>query len=460
MSVHAYKYRIYPNAEQEQKLAQFFGCSRKMYNLLLEWWQNEYQLSKESGEPMRKMPDYTYFKNMEEYSYFRNCDSVALQQSRMSFQSALENFFKSKNGQRKGRKVGFPTFKKKGVSRDAYTTYNNNTIYLDKEEKHIKLPKLGFVKIKLHRKFYGNIKSVNVSRSKANNYFVSITVDTWEPDKPVFRRGARACNPSVVGLDMSYKDFVVSSDGSDDTIIKYVRLYRKYERKLARLQRQVSRKEMIGTGEKFINRYGKEQEIKRRSANREKARLRHARLAEHVANKRTDFLVKLALYFVRKYDVIVLEDIDMQAQARSLNLGKSAMDLGFGEFHGWLEHEAKKYDCYIYYVDKWFASSQTCSECGYKNPEVKDLSVREWTCPCCGAHHDRDRNAALNLKGYFLERLNTVGTTEIQACGDGTSTLREIFGRVLPKSPVTGQKQEAHKALVVGQTEARDLSRG
>ena len=443
MATKTYRYRIYPNAEQVQTLSRFFGCSRKVYNLLLAWWNNARRLSKETGEPMPKRPDYTYFKNMEEYSYLKNCDSVALQQARAHFDLAIENYFKSLKGGRKGKRLGFPKFKKKDVSKDTYTTFNNNgtSVRLSEDGRTIKLPKVGWLKIKLHRTFCGDIKTVTVSRSKSGNYHVSLTVETNQPDKPLINRGCRAGNPSVVGLDLSVADFVVSSEPSDAAKPKYIRLYRKYEKKLARLQREVSRKEMVGTGEYFINKHGKEQEIKRRSNNREKARVRYAKYAEHVANIRREYLIQTALWFTRKYDVVVLEDINLQDMSRTLKLGKSVHDLGFGEFRQWLELEAKKYDCYIHYVDKWFASSKLCNNCGEKYKELT-LNEREWTCPRCGHRHNRDVNAALNLREEFLKRYNTAGAAEINACGDGTSTLRETVGRVLSKNPVTGRKQE------------------
>ena len=460
MAIRAYKYRIYPNREQKETLSRFFGCARKVYNLLLGWWKDEYRVSKETGKPMAKRPDYTYFKNMEEYSYLKDCDAVALQQARVHFDIAMDNYFKSLKGQRKGRRSGFPTFKKKDVSKDTYTTYNNKgSVTISEEGKHIRLPKVGWVRIKLHRSFCGVIKSVNVSRSKSGNHFVVLTVETSEPVKPLFNRGCRADNPSVVGLDMSMSDFVVSSELSDVAKPKYIRQYRKHEKRLARLQRRVSKKQMVGTGEYFTNKYSKQQEVKQRSKNREKARLKYAKYAEHVANIRREFQIQTALWFVRKYDVVVLEDIDMQGMSRSLNLGKSVMDLGFGEFRKWLEWEAEKYDCHVHYVDKWFASSKTCNRCGYKNTDLQ-LKDREWTCPHCGEHHDRDVNAAKNLRDKFLKLYSTAGTAGIYACGDGTSTLRETVARVLSQNPVTGRKQETHNNCVVDKSEAHDFSRG
>lgn len=393
-----------------------------MYNLLIAWWQDAYKDYKLNGTPIPKRPDYTVFRNMDEYSYFKKCDSVALQQARMHFDNAIENFFKSRKGNRKGRKSGFPTFKKKGVSKDSYTTFNNaGTIKLSEDKKTIRLPKVGNVRIKLHREFIGEIKTVNVSCSRSGNYYVSVTVDSKEYDKPLLRRVEHAANPSVVGLDMSMSEFVVSSEKTDVTKPKYVRLYRKNERKLARLQREMSRK-------------------KSGSKNRDKARMKYARFVEHVANQRREYLIQTALYYVRKYDVVCLEDIDMQGMSRTLNLGKSVLDLGFGEFRRWLDWEGWKYDSYIHYVDKWYASSKTCNKCGYKNTALK-LSDREWVCPVCGEAHDRDVNAAKNLRDDFLRKYNTAGTAGINACGDKANTLRETVGRAL------SSKQEAAELI-------------
>ena len=141
-------------------------------------------------------------------------------------------------------------------------------------------------------------------------------------------------------------------------------------------------------------------------------------------------------YFARKYDVVVIEDLNMQNMARSLRLGKSVMDLGWGMFKTWLGIECEKYDTYLMKADKWFASSKTCHKCGAKNT-LLELSDREWVCPNCGCVIDRDRNAAINLRDYFLKQYNTAGTAEINACGDNASTLRETLVQVL------SSKQEA-----------------
>ena len=407
----SYKYRIYPNDSQEQQLSQTFGCVRKLYNLCLDWWTEAYEKWKSEGIPFGKTPDYGVFAEMEEYFYLNDCDKVALQQARRHFDKAIQDYLKSKKGNRKGKRLGFPQHKKRGKCRDSYATYNNSNCIRIEDGKWITLPKLGRVEIVYHRPFEGRIKSVCVSRSASGKHFVSITVETPEPETPLVNRVANAANPKVVGLDMSLQTLVVSSEPSDDAIPKHVRLYRKEEKRLKRLQRSVSRKVF-------------------KSKNRDKARRKCAVVSERIAAKRRENAIATALYYVRKYDVVVIEDLDMQAMSQSLRLGKSVTDIAFGEFRQWLEWEASKYDCYVCVADKWFASSKTCHECGCKNENLK-LSDREWTCPNCGARLDRDRNAAVNLRGWFEERYSTAGTAGIQACGDSASTLREFVGRAL-----------------------------
>lgn len=190
----------------------------------------------------------------------------------------------------------------------------------------------------------------------------------------------------------------------------------------------------------FSKKYNKEIKNVVPSKNREKARIRLARLSEKISNQRRDYCIKTALYFARKYDVIVLEDINMQNMSRTLRLGKSVNDLGFGEFRRWLEYEGEKYDSLVYYADKWFASSKTCHECGEKNSLLR-LSDREWVCPHCGSIIDRDRNAAMNLRDYFID-INTAGTAGINACGDTSSTLRKTLLQVVSR------KQEAPSLMV------------
>ena len=216
---------------------------------------------------------------------------------------------------------------------------------------------------------------------------------------------------NVVGLDMSLSNFIVSSHKEDNMIIKYIRNYRKNEKHLSKLQRKYSKKT-------------------NGSNNKLKYKRKLAILHEKIVNQRKDFIIKTALYFARKYDVIILEDINLQNMSRTLHLGKSVNDLGFGEFRTILENKCREYDTTIIYADKWYPSSKRCSSCGTINKSLL-LSNREWVCTECGTHHERDFNAALNLEQYFINYYNTVGTTEINACGDNSSTLRDIVMHVM-----------------------------
>ena len=421
--IKAYKYRLLPNKEHIQYLAQTFGCARLLYNQLLNWWINEYATSKQNDKPMGKLPLVSHFKT--QFTFLKNVDSLALMNARRNFEVAIGNFIKSKQGKRKGKKVGFPRFKKKGASRDSFTTNNVNDairVYGDK----IKLPKVGYIPFIKHRPLPNNsrIVSVNVSKTPSEQYYISIVVEL--PDTNVVYK--HTDNPNVVGLDMSLSHFIVDSDNTpDNTKTKYVKQYRKNERKIKRLQRILSRRELIPTGEMvYSKKYNKDIPKTERSKNREKARIKLAKLHQHVSNCRRDFSIKQAIHYARMYDVIVIEDINLQDMKRTLKLGKSVNDLGFGIFKQWLQYKCDEYGALLVKADKWYPSSKLCNHCGNKN-SLLQLSDRVWVCPECGSVIDRGYNAACNLKDYYYNMSNnTVGTTGINAYGDTTSTLGNI----------------------------------
>ena len=412
----SYKYRLYPTGEQKRVLAQTFGCARLLYNSLLDWWKTEYTSAKAEERPMETLPLVTVFKT--QYPFMRDIDSLALMNARRNFQTALKNFFDSKSGKRKGRKVGFPDFKRKGKCTDSYTTNSQDgTIAVDMEVGMVKLPKVKWVKCVLHRPLPdgGRIIRATVSRNKAGQYHVSVLVEI--PETEISIRRHKSEQLKVVGIDLSMDKFAVSSDAEDDvTKAKYVRLYRKAEKRIARLNRTHSRRELVMNDET-----GR----KTPSKNREKARLRLAKAHLKVANRRNDFTWKMARHYACKYDVIVLEDIDLQAMARTLHLGKSVNDLGFGMFRTRLEWKCAEFGSEVVYADKWFPSSKTCNHCGAVNKDLS-LSDREWVCPECGCIVDRDYNAACNLRDWFFEHINEIystdGTAGIHACGDSIST--------------------------------------
>ena len=415
-------YRIYPTDEQERKLRMFIGCARSMYNKCLGWYRDAYREWKENGTEIGHVPLVTAFK--KEYEYFGECDNAAIAAARANFERALKDFFKSRKGERKGRRLGFPQFKKKGKCKDAYRTCDAHGTIRFNESDEIRLPKVGWVRCVRHRVVDGEIKGVTVEMRRSGRFYISVTYEV--PDPVIVRKTPRGPSEmAVAGLDMSLGRFLVSSDEADDTITKYRRLYREEERRMAVLQRRMHRKMMTEDG----NGHG------RRSANREKARLRYARLCERTANRRKDFIIKTALHFARKYDAVVIEDLDMQAMARSLNLGKSVMDLGWGKFRHWLEWECRKHGALLVKADRWFPSSKTCGHCGAVYSGLK-LSDREWVCPVCGCVIDRDRNAAENLRRWFFEHIDEIystdGTSGIQACGEPASASRTTAECAVP----------------------------
>ena len=423
----AYKYRMKPTYEQRELLVKTFGCCRFLYNRYVEWNNNTYKNWVSNGKKKdryEQIPVESVFK--KEFTFLKEVDSTSLMNVRRHFNQSVQNFVRSCSGKRKGRKVKKPTFHKKGKCRDSFTSsIVNGNIRLNGI--FLKLPKLGEVELILHREFPSDarILSVTVSMERDGSVYASIMFEANIPKEDCRARTKSLETQRVIGLDMNLSDFYVSSDKETYTRTKYVRNYRKAEKRLKRLNRWHSRKQTFGTGEYiFSKKWQKDVEIKQPSKNKEKARLRLAKLHRKIANRRLDFCCQEAARLSKAYDVIVIEDIDMQVMARTLHLGKSVSDLGFGQFKQRLEWACEKNGCLLVKADKWFASSKTCNDCGFVNKGLK-LSDREWVCPECGCIHDRDFNAALNLRDWYYNHYNTAGTAEINACGNGINTLGE-----------------------------------
>lgn len=375
-----YKYRIYPNREQERWLKKNIGCCRFVYNQMLGFKKVAYDdmgVSLSETELKNVIPS---LKRM--YPFLKEAESSSLQQAVTDLFRAYRNFFDNP------RKFGFPKFRSRKRSRASFRIMNNGNVRITEDGRHVHLAKLGDFRIEMHRpipegwRFTG----VTVSQERNGAWYVSFLCESPEE----MEAPSADIDPgNAVGLDYKSSGLYVDSDGNCADMPKY---YRKSEKKLAHAQKKLSKTQGARKGETPSKRH-------------EKQRLAVAKISAHTANQRKDRLHKKSTAIAKRYDIVCAEDLDMKGMSRSLKLGKSTMDNGYGMFRNMLEYKMAERGKLFVKVNRWFPSSQLCSCCGEKNPAVKDLKVREWTCPNCGAIHDRDINAAVNIRNEGLRML-------------------------------------------------------
>jgi len=376
--LNALKVRLYPNKEQEVALAKNFGCCRLVWNYYLEKTNNQY---KETGKGLSycEMAAYlTQLKKLPDYLFLQEATAATLQQSLKNLESAFKNFFQ--------KRAKFPKFKSKHKKQSIRYPESCSI-----KGNGVKLPKLGIVKARIPKKISSKIKSVTVSKTSTDKYFAAILFET--DDLTLNKTG------KISGIDLGLTSLVTVFDGETYRKVDPIKPTRKYAQRLRRRQQSLSRKT-------------------KGSNNRKKQVKRVAKVHEKIANTRQDFLHKISRKLVDENQVIVVENLCIKGLART-KLAKSVLDAGFGMLLNFLGYKLEREGGKLIEVDRFFPSTKLCNCCKFKNNSL-NLSIREWVCPNCQTHHDRDENAAKNIReeGIRILSTNTVGHTGIEACGE------------------------------------------
>lgn len=407
MQHRANKIRIYPTPSQEQQLAQVFGCSRWWYNFALN---KSIETYKETGKSLGQIALNALLpqlKKQEETAWLGDCYSQVLQATTLNLVTAYKNFFAGR--------ARFPRFKSKKGKQSVQYPQNvkvlaNNTL---------KIPGgIGEIKAKIHRPIEGEVKTVTISKTPTGKYFASILLETDELLPSVSTAG------NVLGVDLGVKDFAVTHNGLKTSKYGNPKHLAKHEKNLKRKQQKLAGK-------------------KDGSKSRLRAKKLAAKVYERVSNARQDFLHKLSHKLVNENQVVVVENLQVKGLVRNHNLAKAISDCGWGVFTNFLAYKLERKGGKLVEINRWFPSSKLCSNCFYQMGEMP-LDVREWTCPHCGTHHDRDGNAAANIRAEGIRMLQTDGIAVSAVGGE----VRPKGGRksVLRHSPLSTEAPSVYTA--------------
>lgn len=396
----AIKVRLYPNQEQEEILNKIFGCCRFIYNKMLEERKQVYEQLKDDKQVLYNYKYKTEKLYKQEHEFLKEVDSKALQSEWRHLKSAYDNFFRNI---KKGIKKGFPKFKSKR-SRQSYTTYNtNNNCKIAFENRKLKLPKIKtWINYRDDRIFNEDIKHITVSKTKSGKYYASIIIKI---DLDIELK-QKIHDDKIIGFDMSASKFLITKELE----LSNPRFYRNEELKIKKIHREVSRK-------------------KKGSNNRNKARLRLAKLYEKINNRKKDWIHKLTHLLSEHFDSVILEDLNIRGMQKfNSGISKSvSLDFSWNQFVNVLKYKMKAKGKHLILIDKYFPSSKLCSVCGYKNNEL-GLKDREWTCPKCNTHHNRDINASENIRKEGLKLLREANITIINNNDYTVGTTVNAFG--------------------------------
>jgi len=370
------KLRAYPTPTQEEKIAKTMGCARFAFNFYLHEKQEVYQLTRETLDYYTFRKAFNGLKQHPAFNWLKEVDKFSLESALEQVDDAYDRFFKGQNK--------FPKFKSKHTSKQSYTTKETNgNIALDVEQQMVKLPKVGKISVKLSKKhrtmfqkngFTAKIKSATVTRHSSGQYYVSLKCEEIMPLEKSVDVTAIPTN-EIIGCDLGLTHFLIDSNGQK---IENPRYLKKNLEKLAKFQRRLKYKQ-IG------------------SANYRKHAQKIAKLHLHISNLRKDFLHKISRKLVNENQVIILEDLNVKGMIRNKKLARSIADVGWGMFKTFVSYKANWANKLLILIDRFFPSSKQCNGCKETNP-LLSLSDRVWMCPSCGTHHDRDDNAAFNIK--------------------------------------------------------------